>query len=481
MISKVCDYINQNNMIEKGDRIVVGVSGGADSVCLLYVLSNIFKEKEITLIVVHVNHGIRGEDAGLDEQFVETLCIRQGIEYQSFCYDVRKVAKEEGLTEEEAGRKVRYLSFIKVCRQKKCNKIAIAHNKNDNAETVLFNFFRGTGIKGLSGIDPVRMMKDKKETVAIIRPLLCASRPEIEAFLLKKGISYQTDVTNLEDTYSRNKIRNKILSYVTREINSNAVKHIAGTAMQLKEIDTYIGHQTDLRYKALVKKDGYVFCVRVKDIKEEDIVIQKEIIRKIILSLAGRLKDLEAKHVEQVLSLCTKSVGKRINLPYGIVALREYDEIKFYCYEDGYLTDNYENKKIIPIELTIPGRIYLPGSRGILEVSLMNYKKNEPILKNCCMKWFDYGKIENAVVIRNREEGDYIQINQLGGRKKLKDYFIDQKIPRKERYDRLLVADGRHIMWITGYDGRISEKYKVDDKTEKILAMRLINSEEEWE
>jgi tRNA(Ile)-lysidine synthase len=478
MVRKVYDYIKQNTMIEKGDGIVAGVSGGADSVCLLYVLYDISREKGIPLTVVHVNHGIRGEDAMQDAQFVETLCKKLNIEYYGFCYDVRKIADEEGLTEEEAGRKVRYASFIKVCRQKQCNKIAIAHNKNDNSETVLFHLFRGTGIRGLTGIDPVRMVEEEKMQVRIIRPLLCVTRQEIESYLSQRKIPYRTDATNRSDAYSRNKIRNHILAYAVGNINSCTVQHITGAAMQLKEIDTYIGNQVAWHYKKLVEEKADAFSVGVADLQKEDIVIQRGVIRNILEHLMGSLKDLEAGHVEQVLSLFEKPVGKQIQLPGAVVALREYRKIEFYHQKDRKQADGLGEKEFAPIEVVVPGRIYLPGYSKILETSVFEYKKNEPIPKNACTKWFDYDRIENAVVIRNRKEGDYIQINPLGGRKKIKDYFIDLKIPRRERSDRLLVADGSHIMWILGDGERISEKYKVNEKTKKILLMSLIDTEE---
>jgi len=478
MLRKVCDYMKQNMMLEKGDKVVVGVSGGADSICLLYVLLEIYKKYEAKLIVVHVNHGIRGMDADRDEQFVKELCSKLDIEYYSFHIDVQKIAKEESLTEEEAGRKVRYQAFYEVSRLSKCNKIAIAHNRNDNAETVLFHLFRGTGIKGLTGIDPTRTMKTVTGEITIIRPLLCIGRQEIEDYLEKKRVPYQTDSTNLLDDYSRNKIRNQVLTYVNREINQNATKHIAGAASQLKETWEFLNKCIMERYAALVDKDGQTYAIIVRDFKKEDIVIQKGIIRKILENLAGNLKDLEAKHVEQVISLYHKQVGRYIQLPYDIIARRGYNEIKFYMDKNGEAIGDLDNEQMEPVVVMIPGKLFLSKKRVYLETSLIDYKKNRTIPKNCCTKWFDYDKIENAVVIRTRNEGDYIQINRLGGRKKLKDYFIDQKIPKEERDNQLLVTDGNHVMWVLGDGDRMSEKYKVDETTGKILSMKLLDMEE---
>ena len=479
MLLKVKKFIKQNRMIEKGDRIVLGVSGGADSVCLLYMLSEICRDKNIPVVVVHINHGIRGEEARNDEQYVEELCKKQKLEFLKFAVNVPQIALEEGLSEEEAGRKVRYQTFFQVCKDRQCNKIAIAHNKNDIAETVLFHLFRGTGIRGLSGIQPVIKRNPAPGEITVIRPLLCLERKEIEDYLHREKISYQTDTTNLTDAYSRNKIRNHILSYAVKEINPNAVPHIAETALQLKEIENYINAQVERRYEALAERmEDKSIGIDADKLKQEDIVIQKGIVRRIMEELAGNLKDLEAKHVEQALSLLTKQVGKQMNLPYGVLAVREYKRIKFYPGGDGGLPGALDQGQRDPVAVEIPGRYYLPELHRFLEVNIKKYEKKQPIPKSSCMKWFDYDKIENAVVIRYRKEGDYIQINPSGGRKKLKDYFIDQKIPRKERDNRPLVADGSHIMWIPGDGDRMSEKYKVDETTRTILLMKLIDTED---
>jgi len=477
MLRKVKNFIEQNSMIEKGDRIVLGVSGGADSVCLLYMLSEICSKQQIPLIVVHINHGIRGEEAKQDERFVAELCRKLKLEYYIFSANVVQIAKTENLSEEEAGRKVRYDAFFQVCKDYKCNKIAIAHNKNDVAETVLFHLFRGTGIRGLSGIQPISTRKLESGEISIIRPLLCLERKEIEEYLKERNISYQIDITNLTDAYSRNKIRNQILSYATKEINQNAIAHITQMASQLKEIENFINQQVNERYPLIIDDagDGKI-AIDINAFNNEDIVIQKGIIRKIIEKLAGGLKDLESVHVEQVLSLGSKQVGKQMDLPYGIVAVREYERILFF--QRQVCVKVAEKSEIKPMVIEKPGKYYLPTLHKFLEVSIINHEKTEPIPKSSCMKWFDYDKIENALVVRNRKEGDYIQIHANGGRKKLKDYFIDQKIPRMERDKQLLVADGSHIMWILGNGDRISEKYKVVDSTKNILLMKLIDAED---
>jgi tRNA(Ile)-lysidine synthase len=216
----------------------------------------------------------------------------------------------------------------------------------------------------------------------------------------------------------------------------------------------------------------------VKDIRREDIVIQKGIIFKIIENLAGSLKDIEAKHVEETLALYDRQVGKQIHLPYGIIAEREYHAIRIYIGSGEEKTGEGISGSPDPLKIEIPGSLFLPQYHKYLKTGIIRYEKDKPIPENTCTKWFDYDKIENAVELRARKEGDYILINSEGGRKKLKDYFIDRKVPKSERGNRLLVCDGSHVMWILGDGERISEKYKINPNTKKILWMNLVDAEE---
>ncbi len=477
MLRKIKAYIKQNELLEKGDRIAVGVSGGADSICLLHVLLSLAQEYRLKLVAVHINHGIRGEEATRDEQFVAKFCTEHGIQFRTFYYDVKRLATEKGLSVEEAGRKVRYSAFLEICREYQCNKLAIAHNKNDNAETFLFNLFRGSGIRGLSGMEANRLLAEDSSKVRIIRPLLCVTREEIEEYLATEGIDYITDSSNLTEDYTRNKIRHRIIAYAVSEINAQSVNNITEAAKALKEIEDYVNSNLQRCYEQMVDQTENKFRVRVEELRAQPAVIRKGVIRRILEQLAGASKDLEAKHVELALGLTERQVGKQVHLPYHMIAEREYDTLCFYLEEPTQEKTSCEQRPE-PVRVNIPGTTQIPGKRKILETKLINYKKNDPIPKNSCMKWFDYDKIENAVEIRTRLEGDFLQIKASGGKKKLKDYFIDHKIPQRQRDEQLLITDGSHIMWIPGEAERMSEKYKVDDTTTKILLMKWIDLEE---
>lgn len=466
MLNKIKNFIDKYNMIQKGDRIVVGVSGGADSVCLFDVLLKLAPVYGHTLFVVHVNHGIRGKEADEDEAYVKKLCLDNQVSFTAIKTDVRAIAVKEGLSEEEAGRKVRYEAFYHCFTENKCNKIAIAHNKNDNAETILFHLFRGSGIKGLTGIQPIRDV--------IIRPLLNTGRDEIEAYLNENGISYRTDRTNLTSDYTRNKIRHQIISFAKEEINSAAVEHIVSAANKLAEIESYLEKNIEIGFRNSVtyleEKKSYV--IDINKLKQEDPVLQKGIIRRTLTQLATRAKDLETLHVELVLDLMEKQSGKVLNLPYGILAMKSYGTIILKTVKRDENQPGVKDSKFLTEQkLNIPGITYLPQTNQFLRTKLINYKKNMIIPRNGCTKWFDYDKIKNTILVRTRREGDYIQIDSAGNKKKIKSLFIDEKIPRELRELLPLVADGSHIMWVIG--GRMSEAYKIDEETKVILEINL--------
>lgn len=459
MINQVLKYIEKNKMLDHKDKVVIGVSGGADSVCLLFVMLEIKPIYDLELYVVHVNHGIRGEEAKEDALYVERLCRQYKIPYILVEEDIPNRARKEGISEEEAGRDARYEAFEKVFRDYGTDKIAVAHNQNDSGETMLFNLFRGSGLKGLCGIPPTRGN--------IIRPLLETSRRNIEEYLLSRKISYQTDKTNEMTDYTRNRIRLEVLPYIVENINNNAIEHMIKTSVMIEEALAYIENNTKTSFSHLVKQQGDVYTCSVEEFLKEDIVIQKQLVRMIIAKMAGKLKNITSNHIDMILELLENQVGKKINLPYDILVQRDYNDILF-LYKDNKTSElvGFEYKSI-----TIPGEQYIHQTNQKIEFSLIKYKKNLRIPQNGCTKWFDYDKIDNTVVIRTRKEGDYFSIDSKGSKKKLKSYFIDKKIPKEKRDSIPLLVDGNHIMWIMGY--RTSEAYKIDENTKNVLVVKI--------
>ncbi len=455
MVNNVLQFIREKEMLLPNDRVIVGVSGGADSVCLLDILIQIKEVIPITIYVVHIEHGIRGEDSIKDAEYVKLLAVRNQLEFKMFSYDVLAHAYKNGLGTEEMARILRYQAFEIARKEFHCNKIAVAHNKNDNAETLLLHLFRGSGLKGLSAIMPVRDH--------IIRPLLCVERCEIEDYLKLRQIDYCTDYTNFEDDYTRNKIRLNVLSYVKENINQKVISHVDMASRIIYEAWEFLEEETYKVYSTCVESKDKEELIKISKLNYVSDILKKNIIRKCIENVSKSLKDITNIHVELILSLQTQQVGKLVHLPYGIVAKRGYEEIII-------TTEKYSN---IPVKesilIQVPGVYYFNGLQFIF--SLEEKEKNQIIPENRYTKWFDYDKIGNGLLLRTRETGDYFVVNLSGGTKKLKSYFIDEKIEREKRDGIPVLCDKNHVIWAIGY--RISEAYKVKEDTKKILRVQV--------
>lgn len=452
-------------MLAFGDRIVAGVSGGADSICMLYILCQLRKEYLIDVIAVHVNHMLRGADADADEAYVKKICDEWGItSYYAFHKDIQSYAKEEKMTVEEAGRKFRYDCFAKVMEQEQANKIAVAHHQNDLAETVVFHMTRGSGIAGLKSILPVNG--------AIIRPLLLLTKKEIEGYLQEQGISYQEDVTNQDNHYTRNKIRNQVIPLL-EEVNTQAVSHICQLAEYAKSYDDLLKEVVESKWHRLAECLGEtVYRLSVKGLKQENELVQAELIRQVFIKTAGCKKDITRLHIMQIKSLLDMDVGKQIDLPYGCAAYRDYD---FILIKKVPLQE--KKPKDFMVQLKQTGHYQLPGGKGVIQVEEKIWTPEMEISTSPDVKMFDCDKIEGELYIRPPGAEDYIVIDSQGHKKKWNRYVIDCKIPKEERNQLLVIAENHCIMWIIG--GRMGENYKITPKkTKTILQIKYIHKGE---
>ena len=493
---KVFAYIKEHQMLQPGDRVVAGVSGGADSVCLLFLLLEWRREFPLDIAVVHVNHGIRPE-AGEDARYVEKLCGEHKIPFFLTQADVRQRAILEKCSEEEAGRRTRYEAFDKAAEEWGATKIAVAHNSNDRSETQLFHLFRGSGIRGLASILPVRGR--------IIRPILCLERWEIEDFLTQQGIFYCKDATNDEDDYTRNRIRHHILPYAEQNIARGCVVHMNQTAELLAETEEYLELQTVEavnRCIQSIKAPGSALQPDVScQAKEVHIavepfltlhpVIRKRLLYEEVKRLSPGQKDITYQHITELLTLFTQEGNRTICLPFGIRGRRQYEQVilTIQTMQTTKAADSDEQTAVATPLWQQRDPDMAPGQKKTVECALgtLEYsvweashglEKNQEVPTNQYTKWFDYDKIKKCPVIRTRKPGDYLTIaDGRGGmiHKSLKSYLVDQKIPQAER-DRLpILAEGEHVLWVVGY--RISEYYKVTENTKRILKVQLIRKE----
>ncbi len=465
MYQRVKTYVETHHMLQENDHVITGVSGGADSVCLLFMLKELKKEIPLELTAVHIHHGLRGGSADADERYVKELCERLGVRCVTFHENVEQYAKEQRLTLEEAGRNIRRQIFEKVCKERNGTKIALAHHQNDNAETLLWNLSRGCGLRGLGGISPV-----EGDPVQYIRPLLCVQRREIEAFLQEKGISYCTDETNLEDHYTRNRIRNHVIPYLEQEINPQVVTHMSGTMEQMRAVWAFMEKEVlkcrERYVENDVKNEEGRLLIRNEMFTDVDETVRSFLIHALLCETAGHRKDIEQVHVRLIEDLSGLQTGRKIMLPYEMTAEK--------CYEGILLgrSDHKTEKKDRKDGNDTAG--------NEPEVQMRVFEQTAEtgaFPKKTYTKWFDYDIIKSTVKIRHKEPGDYITIDRNGGTQSLKKYFTNAKVPREERSKIWLAADGSHILWIIGY--RQNQAYQVTDKTRRILEIEFNGGEED--
>ena len=514
---KVYAYLEQQKMIGADDIVLAGVSGGSDSVCMLFMLDEYRKRVLFDLNVIHVHHGIRGEEADRDCLFVEEICREMGLPLTIVRKPVPLLAREWKVSEEEAGRLVRQTAFKEESErlsslEGKTVKTALAHNRNDLAETVLHHLARGTGLAGLSSMRPV--------SGSIIRPLLLLDKKEILSYLEKNDIPYKEDSTNFEDDYTRNRIRHHLLPLLT-EINEKAIPHIASASQMAGEACDYLLEKGRNIVRFAPEKGT---CLFDEHFFGSHPLEQKYGILWALSALSGSRKDLGAVHVEQILGLYGRQTGRRIDLPGNLKAFRVYEGVllKTSSSEKGTIQEEtiqegtiqegtiqegtiqegttaeetapeekiplkktteekipqerMSEEKACGIEILSPGENVHSGwektvkvSGGWIKARIFSYS-GEGIEEKKYTKWMDYDKIKNSLFIRPRKTGDHMQITRDGRQKKLSRIFMDDRIPREDRDGCLLIAEGPEILWIVG--GRMSEKVKIMPDTIQVLEIQ---------
>lgn len=398
MREKVLKYIKENNLIKYGDKIVVGLSGGPDSVCLLHILSTLKDEFNLEIYSAHVNHMIRGDEAFRDEKYSKELSESLGIKHFVKRIKVEEFAKENKMTCEEAGRFVRYRFFDEILKEVSGNKIALAHNMNDNAETILMNIIRGTGTLGLVGI-PVK--RDNK----YIRPILCLTREEIERYCSENNLNPKIDSTNNETIYTRNKVRLELIPYIKDNFNSNIIENLNRLSKIVKEEEDYFNCVVNDLLKTYSNNNKF----KIEIFNKQHIAIKRRLIRTIIEKTFGNLKGIEQKHIDDCIELIEKNeTGKCIVLPHDLCCKIEYG---------NFIIEKFKNDDLIDYEykLKIPGELFIKEINAHIQTNVLENLNN--VKDNAFIKYYDYDKIGNDIVIRNRRQGDFLFLTESGGRK----------------------------------------------------------------
>lgn len=312
MKNKVLETIKKYKLIENGDRLVLGVSGGPDSITMLNILNNLRNDRNLhmsfDIIVAHVNHLIR-EEAKEDEKFVEDFCKKINVPFYSKSIDVQRIANNNKIGTEEAGRNARYEFFDEILKKTNSNKIAVAHNKNDKVETIIMNMLRGSGIAGLKGIEPIKNNK-------YIRPLIECERFEIEQYCKENNIDARIDRTNFENIYTRNKIRNIVLPYIKEEFNPNIIQTMYRLSELVKEEDEYLENTVINKYKELIiEEQEKQFIMDLKGFNKQEKVIKSRLLLYTISRLLGSTNGIEKVHIEDVIQLCENNIGNKYLTP----------------------------------------------------------------------------------------------------------------------------------------------------------------------
>lgn len=436
MICKVRKTVEKYGMFDGVNSVAVGVSGGADSMCLLHILGLLKKEYGFTLKAVHVNHNIRGQEAKRDENSVVEFCRKENIECLVFSEDIPALSKEMGVGEEECGRIVRYRCFEKAG----CDAVAVAHSLSDSIETMIFNLIRGTGSKGLCGIPPVREPN-------ILRPLIECSREEIEQYCKLNNIDYVTDSTNLEDDYTRNFIRHNIIGSFSR-INQGYKNNIASLMQSLSVENDYLEFQCNELLKKCKTEKGYDAHI----LKNEHPALRRRAVAEILRKNMN--KSFSSAHVLLADEIIEKGEGKLeiatdlyISVHLGILSVeRKYEKVTL-------AASHFENNIAV----------FGDEKFFIEDISSEDYKYNSLIC-------FDRDKIKGELILSGRLSGDKFTFKKRRITKSLKKLFNEMKIPEEKRDSIAILRDGENIVWIQGVG--VNSAYIPDETTKNYCIIK---------
>lgn len=437
----VLSVIKRYNMLENCDRIVVGLSGGADSVCLLSVLNSLKAEYGFSLVAAHINHGIRGAEAQRDEESCKRLCESLNVPLEILHADIPTLSKQQGIGEEECGRIVRYDFFRSLAGKR--GKIATAHNLNDNAETLLLNLVRGAGSKGACGIPPVR---DN-----IIRPLIETDRKSIEKYCQENNLQYVTDSTNLECEYSRNKIRIKVLPTLC-EINQNAVGALSGFASRMREQEAFLESVVNEKYALCVKNS--VLCEA--EFSALDIFLKKRIAGRFLSELSHG--EVEAKHIDDFLRFVGS--GK------ALVTASATEIVS----RDGKIFKKPEQAEQFSVDFSLDDKkVNLP----FCEINIEEYdtKDLQNLNKDMLDNLIDCDKISNTLILRSRKDGDKFTFSKRRVTKTIKKLFNEDKIPPEVRNKMIILDSDGEVVWLRGYG--TNKKFRIGADTKKAIKLNI--------
>jgi tRNA(Ile)-lysidine synthase len=513
--AKVIDFIQRHDLIPSKEPIVVGVSGGADSVCLLHLLARWRRRLGIGLHIAHLNHELRGVESQADAEYVSNLADSLSIPATIDSQDVARYRAERKCSLEEAARELRYSFLARVARNVGAHRIAIGHTKDDQVETILMHILRGTGIAGLCGLAPCpplaydsqgtslppkapTMTKGQPRSLLIIRPLLDITREETSSYCRKQQLDPRIDSSNLLPSFFRNRLRLHLLPLL-RQYNPSIDQALLRLGDIAKEDNDLIEQQASGLWDELARQEDDTVYLDKKQVAALPVALQRHLLRMAVARLAGDIRDIEANHIEAARSLLSKQPSKRVCLPHGLICQRGYDELAITRQRSvlaapiSVIASEVSEPQLPPcpfpplpdeLYLEVPGKtafsgwnvlasivrrgVTSPSSRGTLSTSKTSYQSN-------LVAHFDLQKTGVNLHVRKRRPADRFQPLGMNMSKKLHEFMVDAKIPRSWRGRIPIVSSPKQIIWVVGW--RIDDRVKLAEASKEILRLEFIKSE----
>ena len=486
LVKRVRQTIERYDLLPRGEPVVVGVSGGPDSLCLLHVLWCLADDYDLMLHVAHLNHRIRGAEADADAAFVADLAAEWGLPCAITARDVPALAHQHKLAMEEAARQVRYTFLAEVARQVGSRTVAVGHNADDQAETVLMHFLRGAGLAGLRGMLPKTPLSDYRllegqtgAALSLVRPLLETPRAEIEAYCAEHGLRPRFDRSNLDTTYFRNRLRHELLPYLEtyrsniREVIRRMARVVVDDYALLREVleETWV--------KVMRAADDEAIILDLAGWRALPLSLQRATVREAVHRLRRHLRNINFCHIEDAVTVAReKGTGAVASLPQGLRLTVGYEVLTLAGEDYRPVPLDWPALLVEALPLAVPGRTPMPGLSGWrVEAQWLSPDELPPGWATDPDPWqafLDAGAVSEGLSLRQRRPGDRFQPQGMGGRSKsLSDFLINVKVPAAWRdWVPLLVSGDDCILWVAGW--RLDERARVTPETRRVLHLRFV-------
>ncbi len=447
---KVLKFIDEKNLLKKNDKVLVGLSGGPDSVFLLHFLKKYSLKLKISFGALHINHLLRGKEADKDELFCMELCKELSVKFYEVKKNIKEIASKNKISLEEAGRKIRYEEYDKILLKEGYNKVATAHNADENAETVLLNLIKGSGIQGLSGIPVLRNN--------IIRPILVLTKQEIIDYLDYYKLKYRTDLSNFSSDAERNFLRNQVIPLIKKRLNPSLPNTLLKSSEVFRNINNIFKKKIDEASKKLISKNEEHLSISLTGLNKIESELRSEIIRQIFnqeFNIQVSFDD-----TKKILSLINKQAGKKIQLFDKINVIRERKELT--------VEKEKVKKKFKPVVINVGGSVKIDNKSFSIK-KIRSVKKKYSINKN--LEFINGDNISSNFILRKWTNGDRFFPFGMKGSKKVSDFLNEQKIPSIKKKEQMVLLNQNRIVWVVGL--RLDENFRVTSETKKVYQLCL--------